>query len=113
MSDVLRNLMIKDIMYAPKQCPDDYGYVGQEVGLLDDLFKTVQVKQQLLEEKSKTERSEWAHYNYYGDDRDYAQCLECPVVSKYSHVIRKRMWEYAKSLNDEDLFKAFMANQPY
>jgi len=109
MSDVLRNLMIKDIMNAPKQCPDDYGYVGQEVGLLDDLFKTVQVKQQLLEEKSKTER-----YNYYGDDRDYAQCLKCPVVSKYSHVIRKRMWEYAKSLNnDEDLFKVFMANQPY
>ena len=109
MSDVLRNLMIKDIMYAPKQCSVDYGYVGREVGLLDDLFKTVQVKQQLLEEKSKTER-----YNYYGDDRDYAQCLECPVVSKYSHVIRKRMWEYAKSLNnDEDLFKVFMANQPY
>jgi len=108
MSDVLRNLMIKDIIYSPKQCPDDYGYVGQEDNLLDDLFKTVQVKQQLIEEKSKTER-----YNYYGDDRDYSQCLKCPVVSKYSHVVRKRMWEYAKSLNDKDLFKAFMANQPY
>ena len=99
--------------FSPSKGPiiekGEYESVDIMVTKLDDLFKTVQVKQQLLEEKSKTER-----YNYYGDDRDYAQCLKCPVVSKYSHVIRKRMWEYAKSLNnDEDLFKVFMANQPY